>query len=143
MKRTILVVEDNYNDELLTLRAFKKNNIHEDIVVVRDGQEALEYLFFEGKYSNRDNSANPVFILLDLNLPKLTGHEVLKKLKENEKTASIPVIIMTTSDEQVDLVNSYKLGANSFVLKPIKLEDFTIAIKQIVNYWLSLNQQPT
>lgn len=142
MDKFILLVEDNPNDELLTLRAFKKNNILNEIAVVRDGQEALDFLFCEGDYIERDKHSNPQVILLDLNLPKLDGLEVLRQLRAYESTSLIPVVIMTTSDEQNDLISSYKLGANSYVRKPVELENFMAAIKQLGMYWLVLNQQP-
>lgn len=140
--KNILLVEDNSNDEMLTIRAFKKNNILNKIDVARDGQEALDYLFCEGKYSEREKNKNPQVILLDINLPKIDGLDVLRQLRANEQTALIPVIIMTTSDEQNDLITSYKLGANSYVRKPVELESFMEAIKQLGMYWMVLNLQP-
>lgn len=142
MDKFILLVEDNPNDEALTLRAFKKNNILNEIIVVRDGQEALDFLFCEGDYSTRDKNLNPQVILLDINLPKINGLEVLQQLRANEYTALIPVVIMTTSDEQNDLIRSYQLGANSYVRKPVELNDFMQAVKQLGMYWLILNQLP-
>ena len=142
MDKFILLVEDNPNDEMLTLRAFKKNNFLNEIAVVRDGQEALDFMFCEGDYAERDKKRNPHVILLDLNLPKLDGLEVLRQLRDNEKTELVPVVIMTTSDEQNDLINSYQLGANSYVRKPVALQDFLEAIKQLGIYWLDLNEQP-
>lgn len=140
--KRILLVEDNPNDELLTIRAFKKSNVLNTIDVVRDGQEALDYLFCEGEFSNRDTEANPQIILLDINLPKIDGLEVLRQLRANEHTSLIPVIVMTTSDEQNDLITSYKLGANSYIRKPVELNNFMEAIKQLGVYWLVLNVQP-
>lgn len=142
MKKFILLVEDNPNDEALTLRAFKKNNILNEIVVVRDGQEALDFLFCEGIYAERDKKSNPQVILLDINLPKLDGLEVLRKLRANEGTSIVPVVIMTTSDEQNDLITSYKLGANSYVRKPIEFSALMETIKQFGMYWLVLNVHP-
>ncbi len=142
MEKYILLVEDNSNDELLTLRAFKKNNIMNEIVVTRDGQEALDFLFCEGEYEQRQQKSNPQVILLDINLPKIDGLEVLRRLRENEKTSLIPVVIMTTSDEQEDILSSYKLGANSYVRKPVDFEKFMDAVKQLGLYWLVLNQLP-
>jgi two-component system response regulator len=139
----ILLVEDNPNDEAFTLRAFKKNNILNEIIVVRDGQEALDFLFCEGDYSTRDKSLNPQVILLDINLPKIDGLEVLQQLRANEHTELIPVVIMTTSDEQNDLIRSYQLGANSYIRKPVELNDFMQAVKQLGMYWLVLNQLPS
>lgn len=140
--KRILLVEDNPNDEMLTIRAFKKNNIFNTIDVVRDGQEALDYLFCEGEYSSRDKTSNPQVILLDINLPKIDGLEVLRQLRANAQTEIIPVIIMTTSDEQNDLITSYKLGANSYIRKPVEFENFMSAIKTLGMYWLVLNLQP-
>ena len=140
--KNILLVEDNSNDEMLTIRAFKKNNISNKIDVARDGQEALDYLFCEGEYSEREKGNNPQVILLDINLPKIDGLDVLRQLRANEQTALIPVVIMTTSDEQNDLITSYKLGANSYVRKPVDLESFVQAMKQLGTYWLVLNLQP-
>ena len=140
--KRILLVEDNPNDEMLTIRAFKKNNIFNIIDVVRDGQEALDYLFCEGEYSSRDKTSNPQVILLDINLPKIDGLEVLRQLRANAQTEIIPVIIMTTSDEQNDLITSYKLGANSYIRKPVEFENFMSAIKTLGMYWLVLNLQP-
>jgi len=142
MKHFILLVEDNPDDEALTLRAFKKNNILNEIAVVRDGQEALDFLFCEGAYAERDKKSNPQIILLDINLPKLDGLEVLRQLRANESTSIIPAIIITTSDEQSDLISGYKLGANSYVRKPIEFDAFMDAIKQLGMYWLVLNQHP-
>lgn len=142
MEKFILLVEDNSNDELLTLRAFKKNNFLNEIVVTRDGQEALDFLFCKGDFATRNNKHNPQVILLDINLPKIDGLEVLRQLRDNENTSSIPVVIMTTSDEQNDLINSYKLGCNSYIRKPVELENFMEAIKQLGMYWMVLNEQP-
>ena len=141
--KIVLLVEDNPNDEALTLRAFKKSQILNQIDVVRDGQEALDYLFCEGEYSARDKSLLPQVILLDINLPKIDGLGVLQRLRANEKTKIIPVVIMTTSDEQNDLISSYQLGANSYIQKPVDLNMFMDAIKQLGMYWLVLNKQPT
>lgn len=142
MDKFILLIEDNPNDEALTLRAFKKNNILNEIIVVRDGQEALDFLFCKGDYSSRDKSLNPQVILLDINLPKIDGLEVLRKIRANKLTSLIPVVIMTTSDEQNDLITSYELGANSYIRKPVELDKFMAAIKQLGMYWLVLNQLP-
>lgn len=141
MDKVILLVEDNQSDELLTIRAFKKNKILNEIVVVRDGQEAVDYLFCTGTYSDRD-PVNPQLILLDINLPKMDGLEVLKRLRGHEKTELIPVVILTTSDEQQDILSSYKLGANSYIRKPVDLDKFTGAVNQLGLYWLVLNESP-
>jgi len=142
MDNFILLVEDTPSDELLTLRAFKKNNILNKVEVVRDGQEALDFLFCQADYSSRNKKDNPQVILLDINLPKIDGLEVLRELRNNEATSLVPVVIMTTSDEQNDLISSYQLGANSYVRKPVELENFMAAIKQLGRYWLELNEQP-
>jgi len=142
MDNFILLVEDTPSDELLTLRAFKKNNILNKVEVVRDGQEALDFLFCKADYSSRNKKDNPQVILLDINLPKIDGLEVLRELRNNESTSLVPVVIMTTSDEQNDLISSYQLGANSYVRKPVELENFMAAIKQLGRYWLELNEQP-
>lgn len=110
--------------------------------MTRDGQEALDFLFCKGDFATRNNKHNPQVILLDINLPKIDGLEVLRQLRDNENTSSIPVVIMTTSDEQNDLINSYKLGCNSYIRKPVELENFMEAIKQLGMYWMVLNEQP-
>ena len=139
-KKIILLVEDNPDDEVLMLRALKKNNIANEIVVAHDGVEALEYLFAEGNFSERDVNEQPQIILLDLKLPKLDGLEVLKRIRADERTAQIPVVVLTTSTEQRDIVESYQLGANSFVQKPVDFYDFMEATRQLGTYWLLLNQ---
>ena len=142
MKQAILLVEDNPDDEMLTKRAFKKNNILNEIVVARDGQEAVDFLLYQGNFSEREKGVNPQVILLDIHLPKLDGLEVLRKIRENKETSLVPVVMMTTSDEQEDLITSYKLGANSYIRKPIDFENFVEAVKQLGMYWLVLNEQP-
>lgn len=140
--KTILLVEDNPDDEALTLRAMKKNNIINDIIVARDGAEALDYLFGAGKYAGRDISDGPQVILLDLNLPKIGGLEVLKRIRSDERTSLFPVVILTSSKEEKDLVESYKLGANSYICKPVDFNQFADAIRQLGLYWLVLNIVP-
>ena len=140
--RVILLVEDNPDDEALTLRALKKNNITNKIVVARDGVEALDYLFGTGMYAGRDTSVEPELILLDLKLPKIDGFEVLKKLRADERTKLLPVVILTSSKEQQDVVNGYGLGANSYVRKPVDFQDFVSAVLQLGLYWLVLNERP-
>jgi len=135
-------VEDNPDDEALTLRALKKNNITNKIVVARDGVEALDYLFRTGMYAGRDTSVEPELILLDLKLPKIDGFEVLKKLRADERTKLLPVVILTSSKEQQDVVNGYGLGANSYVRKPVDFQDFVDAVGQLGLYWLVLNERP-
>jgi len=138
----ILLVEDNADDEALTLRALRKNNIRNDVIVVRDGAEALDFLYGTGIYTNRDLSSKPEVILLDLNLPKMNGLEVLKHIRSDERTRLQPVIILTTSNEDHDKIESYKLGANSYIRKPVDFEQFSQAILQLGVYWLVLNEGP-
>jgi len=138
----ILLVEDNPNDVELTLRALKKNNLTNKVHVVKDGAEALEYIFATGAYASRDSNNNPKVILLDLKLPKVDGLEVLRQIKSNERTKMIPVVVLTSSKEERDLVESYKLGANSFITKPVDFESFVKAVKELGLYWLLLNQSP-
>ena len=137
---TILVVEDNPRDEALTLRALKKNNVANDVVVARDGVEALDYLFGTGSYAGRDVSEIPEIVLLDLKLPKMDGLQVLAKLRADRRTRFIPVVVFTSSSEQEDMIKSYDLGANSYVRKPVDFEQFSEATKQLGMYWLLLNQ---
>ncbi len=141
-ERAILLVEDNPDDEALTLRALNKNNIKNKIVVARDGVEALDYLFGTGMYAGRDPGSRPELILLDLKLPKVDGFEVLKKLRADERTKLLPVVILTSSKEQQDVVNGYGLGANSYVRKPVDFQDFVDAVGQLGLYWLVLNERP-
>lgn len=138
----ILLVEDNPNDELLTLRAFKKNNIANEVVVARDGAEALDYLFGTGRYAGRDVKALPAIVLLDLKLPKVNGLEVLRRLRADTRTRLLPVIVLTSSIEEQDVMMSYELGANSYVQKPVDFENFSEAIKQLGIYWLLVNVLP-
>lgn len=141
-KRTLLLVEDNPDDELLTLRAFRKSNLINDIIVTRDGAEALDYLFCTGPYTGRDPDEMPELILLDLKLPKIDGLEVLRRLRENERTRLISVVVLTSSDEDRDIVESYNLGANSYIRKPVDFNQFTEAVRQLGLYWLVLNTAP-
>jgi len=141
-KRIILLVEDNPDDEALTLRAFKKNNILNDVVVARDGAEALDFLFCRGKYSDRDCNNDPELILLDLKLPKIDGLEVLKEIRTNPKTKLLPVIVLTSSKEEKDILKSYELYANSYIRKPVDFVQFSEAIRQLGIYWLVLNETP-
>jgi two-component system response regulator len=141
-KKYILLVEDNPDDELLTLRALKNQNVINEVVVARDGAEALDRLFCRGKYADRDPSPLPQVVLLDLKLPKLDGLEVLGEIRSDERTKFLPVVILTSSKEEKDLVSSYKLGANSYVRKPINFIEFSEAIKQLGLYWLILNVNP-
>jgi CheY-like chemotaxis protein len=139
-EKIILLVEDNSDDEALTLRALKKNNITNDVVVARDGVEALEYLFGTGKYSGRNLNVMPQVVLLDLKLPKVDGFEVLRQLRANVRTKLLPVVILTTSNEESDRINGYGLGANSFVRKPVEFDRFIEAVRQLGLYWLILNE---
>ncbi len=138
----ILLVEDNPDDEALTLRAFKKSNLGNEVVVAHDGSEALNYLFGTGIYEGRDTNVMPHLILLDLKLPKVDGLEVLKRIRENELTRMLPVVILTSSKEQEDLVGSYSLGANSYIRKPVDFNQFVQAVQQLGLYWLVLNEYP-
>jgi two-component system, response regulator len=138
----ILLVEDNADDEALTMRAFKKSNLKNEVVVVRDGVEALDYLFGTGDFEGRDLSVMPHLILLDLKLPKIDGLEVLRRLRADPRTKLLPVVILTSSKEQEDLINGYSLGANSYVRKPIDFNEFMSAIQQLGLYWMVLNEFP-
>ncbi|MCP4129727.1 MAG: response regulator [bacterium] len=136
----ILLVEDNPDDEALAIRALKKNEITNTVVVVRDGQEALDYLFGQGKYDGRDVKSTPFLILLDLNLPKVSGLQVLERVRADKRTALIPIVILTTSGEDSDKLSGYRLGANSYVKKPVDFAKFTDTVKQLGLYWLQLNE---
>jgi len=138
----ILLVEDDPNDVELTLRVLRKNNLANKIHVVGDGEEALDFLFCRGKYADRQLDNPPRVVFLDLKLPKLNGLEVLKELKSDPRTQPIPVVVMTSSREQRDLVQGYRLGVNSYIQKPIAFEEFQMVIKDLGYYWLIVNQQP-
>jgi len=138
----ILLVEDNPDDEALTLRAFKQNNILNPVVVARDGVEALDFVFGTGRHQGRDLTVQPQVILLDLKLPKLDGLEVLKRLRVDAQTQCLPVVILTSSKEDQDLLQSYHLGANSYVRKPVDFSQFLEAVRQLGLYWLVLNEPP-
>jgi two-component system, response regulator len=140
--KIILLVEDNPDDELLTLRALRKNNVLNKVVVARDGVEALDYLFGTGGHSGRDTAIMPQLILLDLKLPKIDGLEVLKRLRADERTRLLPVVILTSSREEQDMLDGYGFGANSYVRKPVNFEQFVQAIEQLKLYWLILNEAP-
>jgi two-component system response regulator len=140
--KIILLVEDNPDDVELTLRAFKQNNIGNKVVIAKDGVEALDYLLGKGMYAGRDVQDTPVVTLLDLNLPKINGMEVLKTIRQNDATKLMPVVILTSSKQEIDLVNGYKLGANSYVRKPVDFTQFVEAIKTLGLYWLVWNEPP-
>jgi CheY-like chemotaxis protein len=138
--KLILLIEDNQDDERLTLRAFRKNNVMNEVVVACDGQLAIDYLFGVGEFSGRDMSVMPAFVILDLGLPRLSGLEVLKRIREDARTKRIPVIVLTSSDDESRVEESYRLGANSFIQKPTDPSEFSEVILQVAMYWLLLNR---
>ncbi len=138
--KVILLVEDNPRDEALTLRALAQNNIANEVIVVRDGVEALDYLFGTGRYEGRDTGILPQVVLLDLKLPKVDGLQVLHSVRADQRTKHLPVVVFTSSSEQEDMVRSYDQGANSYVRKPVDFEQFAEATRQMGMYWLLLNQ---
>lgn len=140
--KTILLVEDNLDDVELTLHALKKNNIKNEVTVVYDGAEALDFLFGTGKFSDRDLSVMPTIILLDLKLPKVDGLEVLRQVRTNKLTRLLPVVILTSSKEEQDIINGYSLGVNSYVRKPVDFNQFAEAVSHLGLYWLLLNETP-
>jgi len=140
--KTILLVEDNPDDEALTRRAFRKNHMTNDIVVARDGTEALDYLFGTGPYEGRNVDEQPLVVLLDLKLPKVDGLEVLRRVRADERTRLVPVVILTSSREETDLATCYRLGANSYVRKPVNFDEFIETARQLGLYWLLLNEPP-
>ncbi len=142
INKTILLVEDNLDDVALTLHALKKKNIKNEITVVYNGAEALDFLFGTGKYSDRDLTNMPTVILLDLKLPKVGGLEVLRQIRANELTKFLPVVILTSSKEEQDIINGYSLGVNSYVRKPIDFNEFAEAVSHLGLYWLLLNESP-
>ncbi len=139
---TILLIEDNPDDVELTLHAFQKNHMANEVVVAGDGAEGLDYVFGTGKYAGRNADEPPALILLDLQLPKIGGLEVLRKVREDERTKRIPVVILTTSDEEDDVVNGYNGGANSYLRKPVDFNEFVNSVKQLEVYWMVLNTPP-
>ena len=139
-RKVILLVEDNPDDEALTLRAFKKSNIIIEVVVARDGAEALDYLFATGIYVDRNSAEMPHLILLDLKLPRIDGLELLRRLRSDERTKLLPVVVLTSSNEERDIAESYALGANSYICKPVDFIQFTEAVRQLGMYWLVLNE---
>ena len=140
--KAILLVEDNPDDEALTLRALKKNNIRNEVIVAHDGAEALEYLFGTGKFTGRNTDLIPQVVLLDLKLPKVDGLEVLRRLRADQRTKLLPVVILTSSTEEQDRIKGYDLGANSYVRKPVDFSQFIDAVRQLGLYWLILNEAP-
>lgn len=140
MKKALLLVEDNPDDEALILRALKKHHITNDVVVARDGAEALDYLFGQGAYAGRDVKDTPTAVLLDLMLPKINGLEVLRRLRADDRTVLLPVIILTSSDEEKDMIDGYRLGANSYVRKPVDFNQLAEAVRLLGLYWLILNE---
>ena len=140
--KKILLIEDNPDDIELTLRAFKKNNIMNEIIVKSDGQEALDFFFGENGIVEKKNEGLPILILLDLKLPKIDGVEVLKKLRTDERTKLIPVVVLTSSKESADLLSCYRLGCNSYIRKPVSFTQFTEMVKQLGFYWLIMNEVP-
>ncbi len=139
----ILLVEDNPHDVEMTLRALKRNNITNEVHVVKDGAEALDYLFADEIYANRDINQSPKLVLLDLKLPKVDGLEVLRHIKSDERTKTIPVVVLTSSREEQDMIESYKLGVNSYLIKPVDFDKFLDAVGKLGLYWLLLNEQPS
>jgi CheY-like chemotaxis protein len=139
----ILLVEDNPNDVEMTLRALKKHNLANKVHVVKDGAEALDYLFANNSYADRDLTQSPKVVLLDLKLPKVDGLEVLRQIKSDERTKMIPVVVLTSSREERDMIESYKLGVNSYIVKPVDFDKFLDAVGELGLYWLLLNEQPS
>jgi CheY-like chemotaxis protein len=140
--KVILLVEDNPDDEALAIRAFKRHHISNEVVVARDGVEALDYLFGTGMYAGRDITNKPSVVLLDLKLPRVDGLEVLRRLREDQNTRFLPVVVLTTSNEERDAIDSYSLGCNSYIRKPVDFVEFSEAIRQLGMYWLLLNEPP-
>lgn len=138
----ILLVEDNPHDAEIALRALKKNNLSNKVLVVNNGVEALDFIFARGKFADRDKNRLPKMILLDLKLPKVNGIEVLKEIKSHPETRVIPVIVLTSSQEETDMIESYKLGVNSYIVKPVNFDKFVDAVRHLGFYWLLLNKQP-
>ncbi|HTY23619.1 MAG TPA: response regulator [Desulfomonilaceae bacterium] len=139
---TILLVEDSREDVKLTLRALEKERIANNVQVAKDGVEAVEYLFATGEFAGRDTNVMPQLILLDLKMPRMDGLEVLKRIRSDERTKLLPVVVLTTSNEDKDRIESYKLGANSYIRKPVNFEQFSEAVKQLGLYWLVINEPP-
>ncbi len=141
--KKILVVEDSPVDEMLTMRALKQSKVSTEIDVVRDGREALDYLFAEGKYKEHHNVELPALVILDLHLPSIDGLEVLRRIRNNKKTKLLPVVILTSADDEASKITGYELGVNSFVRKPLQFSDFILAVTQLGRYWLATSESPT
>ncbi len=141
-KHIILLIEDNPDDEILALRALKKNLVMNEVVVAHDGAEALDYLFCTGIYADRNPLEMPHLILLDIKLPKLNGLEILRRIRSDQRTRLLPVVILTSSNEEQDIVSGYQLGANSYICKPVDFIQFTEVVRQLKLYWLDLNEPP-
>jgi DNA-binding response OmpR family regulator len=141
-RKEVLLVEDNENDAELTLRALRRQNMNENVMHLRDGEEALDYIFGKGVFTNRDKNVLPRFVILDIKLPRKSGLDVLKEIRSNRNTRCMPVIMLTSSNEDKDKVESYKNGANSYVVKPVDFDKFMKDIEKVGNYWFSLNKQP-
>jgi CheY-like chemotaxis protein len=141
-EKMILLVEDNPDDVALTLRALKKNNIANEVIIARDGVEALDYLFCQGTWANRNAAEMPIVTLLDLKLPRVDGLEVLKRIRADERTRLLPVVILTSSNEESDLISGYALGANSYIRKPVDFSQFSEAVRHLGLYWLLWNEPP-
>lgn len=139
--KIILLVEDNEDDVLLTKRAFAKNNVKNEMVVVNDGREALDWLFGEGEHAGRDTTIQPAVVLLDVNMPRVGGLEVLERLRADPRTSLVPVVMLTSSKQEEDLLRSYQLGANSYVRKPVEFEAFAEAVRALGVYWLVINER--
>ncbi len=140
--KTILLVEDNLQDEMLTLRALRRANLSNPIDVVRDGQQALDYLFRQGEFEDREGPDLPTVVLLDIGMPRLSGLDVLERLRADTRTALLPVVILTSSDEERDRLKSYEIGANSFVRKPVDFAEFAETVARLGVYWLATNEPP-
>lgn len=140
--KLILLVEDNPDEEALTLRALRRNGINSEVVVARDGAEALDYLFGTGAYAGRDTTRKPTVVFLDLRLPKIDGLEVLQRVRADERTKLLPVVTLTSSDEQRDIITSYEAKVNSYIRKPVSFTEFTEAVRQLGQYWMELNEPP-
>jgi two-component system response regulator len=138
----ILLIEDNPHEAELAIRSLRKHHLANNLIHIDDGEEALDFLFFRGKYAGK-NAMNPKLILLDLKLPKVTGHEILRQIRSDENLKNIPVVVLTSSNEETDIVESYKLGVNSYIVKPVNFEAFSKSISELGFYWMVLNRMPT